>query len=50
MILKAKKKFKLNKNNCFMIGDKKTDKIAARKANIIFFYKKNYFLNKQRVF
>ncbi len=44
MILKAKKKFNLNKNNCFMIGDKITDKIAAKKANITFFYKKKFFL------
>ena len=44
MIIKAKKKFNLNKNNCFMIGDKNTDKIAARRANINFFYKKKLFL------
>ena len=48
MILKAKKKFKLNKHNCFMIGDKKTDKIAAKRANIIFFYKKKLFLKQAK--
>jgi D-glycero-D-manno-heptose 1,7-bisphosphate phosphatase len=44
MIIKAKKKFNLNKKNCFMIGDKKTDKIAAKRANIKFFYKKKLLL------
>ena len=31
-----------------MIGDKKTDKIAARRANIIFFYKKKLFLKQAK--
>ena len=48
MILKAIKHFNLNKEKCFMIGDKLTDKQAAIKAKIKFFYKKNISLNKQR--
>ena len=47
MILKAIKHFNLNKEKCFMIGDKLTDKQAAIKAKIKFFYKKNISLNKQ---
>ena len=39
MILKAMKKYNLNKNNCFMIGDKTLDKMAAEYAGIKFFFR-----------
>ena len=41
MIIKAKKKYKLDYKNCFMIGDNLTDQLAAKRANINFFLKKN---------
>lgn len=41
MIIKAKRKFKLNSKNCFMIGDKFSDKLAAKKAKIKFYFKQN---------
>ena len=41
MIFKAIKKWNIDKKNSFFIGDKKTDKIAASKAKIKFYYKKN---------
>jgi len=39
MILKAIKKWNIKKEESFMIGDKKSDYIASKKANIKFFYK-----------
>ena len=42
MIFKAIKKWNVNKERSFMIGDSLNDKIAAKRANIKFFYKKNY--------
>lgn len=39
MILKAIKDFKLKKSNCVFIGDKKSDLLAAKTANIKFYYK-----------
>tara|TARA_B100000959_G_C14642893_1_gene485038 strand:- start:11 stop:517 length:507 start_codon:yes stop_codon:yes gene_type:complete len=39
MLIKAIKKWKLQKINIFMIGDKQTDKVAALKTNIKFYYK-----------
>jgi D-glycero-D-manno-heptose 1,7-bisphosphate phosphatase len=47
MIFKAIKKWNVNKEKSFMIGDSLNDKIAAKRANIKFFYKKNYSLLKQ---
>ena len=34
MIDEAVKKYNLDKNKCFMIGDKKTDLMAAKNASI----------------
>ena len=39
MILKALKKYKLSSNECIMIGDRKSDMLAAKKSNIEFEYK-----------
>ena len=47
MINKALKKFRLKKNECFMIGDQKTDFLCAKKSKIRFEYKKKYALDKQ---
>jgi histidinol phosphatase-like enzyme len=47
LINKAIKEWGISKNKSFMIGDKKTDKICAKRAGIKFFYKKNYSLYKQ---
>ena len=47
MLKLAIKRFKLKTNECFMIGDKKTDFLAAKKTKIQFQYKKNYSLDKQ---
>lgn len=47
MIKKALKKFKLKKNECFMIGDQKTDFLCAKNSRIRFEYKKKYALDKQ---
>lgn len=47
MILKALKKFKIKKKNSFMIGDSRSDYLAAKRAGIKFEYKKNYSLYKQ---
>ena len=44
MIFKSKKKYKLNYKNCFMIGDNLTDQLAAKRANIKFFFKKKQSL------
>ena len=47
MIKKAIKKWKINTKTSFMIGDKISDKQAAKKAKIKFFYKKEKNLNTQ---
>ena len=47
MIRKAIKKWKIDTKKSFMIGDKISDKIAAKKAKIKFFYKKEKNLNTQ---
>ena len=47
MIKKAIKKWKINTKTSFMIGDKISDKQAAKKAKIKFFYKKEKNLNIQ---
>ena len=39
MLVKAVKKWSLNKKNIIMIGDKLSDKLSAKKTNIKFFYK-----------
>ncbi len=41
MIFKAIKKWNIDKNNSFFIGDKISDKLAASKVKIKFYYKKN---------
>ena len=44
LLLRILEKFSVKKNNCIMIGDKNTDKLAARKLGIKFFFKsKNLF-------
>ena len=40
MLLKAKKDFNIDLNKSFMIGDSKTDALAARKINLLFVKKK----------
>ena len=48
MIIKAIKKWKIDPNKSFMIGDKITDRSAAKSANIKFFFKsKQVNLHKQ---
>ena len=47
MILKALKKYKLSSNECIMIGDKKSDMLAAKKSNIKFEYKAKKSLEEQ---
>ena len=47
MINNAIKKWKLKKTEVIMIGDKKTDKIASKKAGVKFFYKSKINLYKQ---
>ena len=47
MILEAIKNWSVNKNKSFMIGDKNSDKIAAKKSNIKFFLKKKLPFNNQ---
>ena len=47
MIKKAIKKWKINTKTSFMIGDKISDKQAAKKAKIKFFYKNEKNLNTQ---
>ena len=39
MLLKAINKWKLKKKNILMIGDKRSDKLAAIKTNLRFYYK-----------
>ena len=40
MIKKAIKKWNIDPKKSFMIGDKITDKLSAKKSKIKFFYKK----------
>ena len=40
MLLKAIEKFNLDNNLCYMIGDRKKDYLASKKAKIKFFYQK----------
>ena len=47
MIIKAEKKWKISLKKSFMIGDKFSDKITAKKSNIKFFYKKKIRFNLQ---
>ena len=47
MLKKAIKKWNIDCSKSFMIGDKVTDKLAAQKVNIKFFYKKHKNLNTQ---
>ena len=47
MIKKALKKWSIDPKKSFMIGDKITDKLAAKKAKIKFFYKNGKNLNTQ---
>lgn len=44
MLKKALKDFKISPKNCFMIGDKKSDLLAAKKTDITFFKKKRHSL------
>ena len=47
MIIKAKKKWNIDIKQSFMIGDKKTDLLAAKNVGLKFFYKskkKNLYL------
>ena len=39
MLIKAMKKWSLNRKNIIMIGDKFTDKLSAKRANVKFYYK-----------
>ena len=43
MIKKIFKKWKINRKESFMIGDSKSDKIAAKRSNLYFEYVKNNF-------
>ena len=43
MIKKIIKNWDINLSKSFMIGDKKTDEICAKKSNILFEYAKNNF-------
>ncbi len=47
LIKKAISDWSVDVKKSFMIGDKKTDKLAAKKCNITFFYKKNVKFDKQ---
>ena len=48
MLLKAIKKWNINPKESFMVGDKKTDFLAAKGANVKFYYKdKNINLSQQ---
>ena len=47
MIKKAIKKWNIDPKKSFMIGDKITDKLSAKKSKIKFFYKKEKNLNTQ---
>ena len=43
MIIKLKKKWKVNMKKSFMIGDHPSDKLAARRSNLYFEFVKNNF-------
>ena len=43
MIIKLKKKWKVNMKKSFMIGDRLSDKLAARRSNLYFEFVKNNF-------
>lgn len=47
MIKLAMKKFNFKSSECLMIGDQKSDYLAAKKSKIGFEYKKNYSLELQ---
>ncbi len=47
MLLKAMKQYKLKSSECFMIGDKKSDYLCAKKTKVKFEYKRKYSLYKQ---
>ncbi len=47
MVEKAIKKWNIDRNQSFMIGDQKTDYLCASKSRIKFFYKKKINLFKQ---
>lgn len=47
MLLKAIKKYNINPNQCFMIGDQKKDYLSAKKTKVQFEYKKKYSLKIQ---
>ena len=51
MIKKAIKEWSINIKKSFMIGDQKTDLLAAKKSNLKFIYiKKNKFYKKIKEF
>ena len=45
MIKKILKNWNIDLKKSFMIGDRKSDKIAAKKSNLYFEYVKNNFYN-----
>ena len=47
MLIKAIKKWNINIEESIFIGDQATDKLAAQRCNIKFYYKGNYSLYKQ---
>ena len=47
MLKRALKDFKISPKDCFMIGDKKSDLLAAKKTDITFYKKKNHSLFEQ---
>ena len=50
MIKKILKKWKVNTKKCFMLGDKKSDKLAAKKSKIYFEYvKPNFYLQVRKI-
>jgi D-glycero-D-manno-heptose 1,7-bisphosphate phosphatase len=49
MVLKAIRMYKIDVNQSFMIGDKKTDEICAKKSKIKFYYKKNNLLKDVKI-
>ena len=46
MIEIIKKDWDININKSFMIGDKNSDRLAAKKSNLKFYYPKKIFINK----
>ena len=47
MILKAAQKWNINLSLSYLIGDKNSDKVAAERSNLKFYFKKNISLYKQ---